>query len=122
MKQYKIWNNIQNTEYKGSNSFGTNDHVEMDMLVGTSSKNSFLFAEINQNIYFDEQLNRFQYQLTIDNKIVKEGFYYPKTKTMTIFKVDEHGNKTEVFTNAKHIEANKAAVKNWNKKINQIGA
>lgn len=122
MKQYKIWNNIQNTEYKGSNSFGTNNHVEIDMLVGTSSKNSFLFAEINQNIYFVEQLNRYEYRLSIDNKIVKEAFYYPKTKKYYVFKVDEHGKKTEIFTNAKHIEANKAAVKNWNKKINQIQA
>ena len=81
MRQYKIWNEIYNTEYKKSNSFGTNGQVNINMLIGTSSKNSHDFAKITQDVYYSEENDCYYYDLLIDGVVIKEAQYYPKTKT-----------------------------------------
>ena len=48
MQQYPIWNRVFNGAYKTSKDFGArNDGYSMNILVGTSSRNSHLFADIN---------------------------------------------------------------------------
>ena len=100
MKQYKIWNNVDNTEYKGSNSFGTNEKASFDMLIGTSSKNSFFFGEITQQTFWNEAQGYHSYQLFIDGVAVKEAHYTPSNKTMKMWNIKD-GVYTEYFNNTK---------------------
>jgi len=88
-RQYKIWNNIQSCLYKntggktGNKSYGVNDHSTKYMNVGTSSKNSHLFAEITQTC---RELDNgdLSFRLYIDGQIVKEGIVSKKDKTLEI--------------------------------------
>ena len=85
MRQYKIWNEINNTEYKKPNSFGTNGQANINMLVGTSSRNSHAFAKITQDVHYNEEGKYYRYELLIDGVVIKEAKYYPKTKTFQSF-------------------------------------
>ena len=44
MKQYKIWNLIKSCQYKSSKSYGVENTGDVSIFVGTSSRNSFHFA------------------------------------------------------------------------------
>jgi len=88
-RQYKIWNNIQSCLYKntsgktGNKSYGVNDHSTKYMNVGTSSKNSHLFAEITQTC---RELDNgdLSFRLYVDGQIIKEGIVSKKDKTLEI--------------------------------------
>jgi hypothetical protein len=89
MRQYKIWNNIQSCLYKntggktGNKSYGVNDHSTKYMNVGTSSKNSHLFAEITQTC---RELDNgdLSFRLYVDGEVIKEGIVSKKDKTLEI--------------------------------------
>ena len=88
-RQYKIWNNIQSCLYKntgrktGNKSYGVNDHSTKFMNVGTSSKNSHLFAEITQTC---RELDNgdLSFRLYVDGEVIKEGIVSKKDKTLEI--------------------------------------
>ena len=84
MRQYKIWNKINSCLYKNSNkSYGVNDHSTKFMNVGTSSRNSHLFAEITQTCRTLDN-GDLSFRLYIDGQIVKEGIVSKKDKTLEI--------------------------------------
>ena len=90
MRQYKIWNDVQSCIYKnnggttGNKSYGVNEHSTNFMKVGTSSKNSHLFAEITQTVreYSNGDLS---FRLYVDGKIIKAGIVTKKDKDLKIF-------------------------------------
>ena len=43
MKQYPIWNKVEACIYKGQKSYGVRETGEVEVLVGTSSRNSHSF-------------------------------------------------------------------------------
>ena len=44
MKQYPIWNKVEACIYKGQKSYGVRETGEVEVLVGTSSRNSHSFV------------------------------------------------------------------------------
>ena len=87
MRQYKIWNDVQSCLYKsnggrtGNKSYGVNEHSTNYMRVGTSAKNSHLFAEITQTCRVLEN-GDLSFRLKLDGEIVKEGIVSKKEKDL----------------------------------------
>tara|TARA_Y100000114_G_scaffold37132_1_gene32700 strand:- start:519 stop:812 length:294 start_codon:yes stop_codon:yes gene_type:complete len=89
MRQYKIWNDVQSCLYKnnggrtGNKSYGVNEHSTNYMRVGTSSKNSHLFAEIMQTCRVLEN-GDLSFRLYVDREVIKEGIVSKKDKDLKI--------------------------------------
>ena len=62
MKQYPIWNIINSCIYKGAKSYGVRDHGDVEVRVGTSSRNSYTFVE-----------HSISHRLHDDGKVIKTG-------------------------------------------------
>jgi len=73
MKQYPIWNNTTSNAYKNSDkSHGANDFTKTDVLIGTSSRNSYDFVSHETKVLTDDNGNK-TFQFLIDGKIFKEA-------------------------------------------------
>lgn len=78
-RAYPIWNKISSCAYKSSNkSYGVRKHNEIEMFVGSGSKQSELMATIKQTRREFGDWSFFR--LYIDDKLVKQMYYNRKTK------------------------------------------
>jgi len=71
MRQYKIWNIIDNPSYKASKSFGANEYAKTSIKVGSSSINSFDFLEHEVKALLDDK-GRKLFQFWVDGVLIKE--------------------------------------------------
>ena len=58
MQQYPIWIDVSGDNYKQSRSFGSRDHVTLDINVGSSKTNSHDLARVSIHIREDAACNR----------------------------------------------------------------
>ena len=79
MKQYKIWNVINNPSYNTPKSFGANEYCTTHINVGTSSKNSFEFLT-HETKHTENADGTRTYEFLVDGKLIKSATYDPKTK------------------------------------------
>lgn len=82
MKQYPIWFNVTSCIYNSSKSFGAKDTSEIEVLVGSSSKNSNKLCDITttkreKGIYYI-------FKLSVDNNVIVTKYFNTKTKQFSI--------------------------------------
>lgn len=100
MRQYPIWLNINSCAYKGSKSYGIKKHGEQTIYVGSGSKNSHKFADVEMTCKERHSLSeRFvsdfrdtssvsykpryrEFTLKVDGEVVKRMTYDMKNKVM----------------------------------------
>ena len=91
MKQYPIWNNIDTRGGKKSSSnFGVRDGFAQYVLVGTSSKNSHLFARIEVERR-EQHDGTVEFALYVDSVMVKRGILDGKEFNIDIDSQQEAG-------------------------------
>ena len=72
MQQYPIWIDVSGDNYKQSKSFGSRDHVTLDINVGSSARNSHELARVSIHMQQDEAGNR-TFALALDGLVMRSG-------------------------------------------------
>ena len=71
-KSYPIWIDVSGDNYKTSKSFGSRDHVTLDINVGSSARNSHELARVSIHMREDEAGNR-TFALALDGLVVRSA-------------------------------------------------
>ena len=72
-KSYPIWINVNDSDsYKNDKSFGSRDHVTMDIRVGSSKTYSNELARVSIHMREDEAGNR-PFALALDGLVMRSG-------------------------------------------------
>ena len=71
-QSYPIWIDVSGDNYKKDKSFGSRDHVSLDIKVGSSKTYSNDLARVRVNMYEDEAGNR-TFQLNLDGTTVRNA-------------------------------------------------
>ena len=78
--EYPIWNKVEACIYKGQKSYGVRETGEVEVLVGTSSRNSHSFlTHCVTHRQIDDATREFRFYVDgecIKTSIVKNGTYY----------------------------------------------
>ena len=72
MQQYPIWIDVSGDNYKQSRSFGSRDHVSLDINVGSSKTNSHELARVSIHMQQDDAGNR-TFALAVDGLVMRSG-------------------------------------------------
>ena len=72
MQQYPIWIDVSGDNYKKDKSFGSRDHVTMDIKVGSSKTYSYDLARVSIHFDQDEAGNR-TFALALDGLVMRSG-------------------------------------------------
>jgi len=72
MQQYPIWIDVSGDNYKQSRSFGSRDHVSLDIKVGSSARNSHELARVSIHMREDDAGNR-TFALALDGLVMRSG-------------------------------------------------
>ena len=72
MQQYPIWFDVSGDNYKTSKSFGSHDHVTMDINVGSSKTHSHELARVSIHMQQDDAGNR-TFALAVDGLVMRSG-------------------------------------------------
>ena len=72
MQQYPIWIDVSGDNYKADKSFGTRDHVTMDIKVGSQKTYSYDLARVSIHFDQDEAGNR-TFALALDGLVMRSG-------------------------------------------------
>ena len=113
MRQYPIWVDMVNNSYNSSKSYGVNDYNIQNVMIGTSSRNSFDFVKIEMSVQDSD--NKKTYSLWVDDELIKQAHYNLKTKKMELediktsnFVLSENELKIKFFKKWKGEEEDKA--------------
>ena len=86
-QSYPIWINVSGDNYKKDKSFGSRDHVSLDIKVGSSKTYSNDLARVSIHMQQDEAGNR-TFALALDGLVVRSAvmtkekkFYHRDPKT-----------------------------------------
>ena len=71
-QSYPIWINVSGDNYKSSKSFGSRDHVTMDIKVGSSRTYSNDLARVSIHMHEDAAGNR-EFALAVDGLVLRSG-------------------------------------------------
>ena len=71
-KSYPIWIDVSGDNYKNSKSFGSRDHVALDIKVGSSGTYSNALARVSLHMREDEAGNR-TFALAVDGLVLRSG-------------------------------------------------
>ena len=71
-KSYPIWIDVSGDNYKQSRSFGSRDHVTMDIKVGSSRTYSNDLARVSIHMREDAEGNR-EFALAVDGLVLRSG-------------------------------------------------
>ena len=84
MRQYPIWVDMVNNSYNSSKSYGVNDYNIQNVMIGTSSRNSFDFVKIEMSVVNNVKVDTKTYSLWVDGELIKTAHYNTKTKKMEL--------------------------------------
>ena len=72
-RQYPIWNQTHSNAYNNPDrSHGANDYTRTEVLIGTSSRNSYHFVNHETRVFTDDDGNK-TFQFLIDGRIFKKA-------------------------------------------------
>ena len=71
-KSYPIWIDVSGDNYKNSKSFGSRDHVSLDIKVGSSARNSNDLARVSIHMREDDAGNR-TFALAVDGLVLRSA-------------------------------------------------
>ena len=80
MRQYPIWNLITACIYGSNKSYGVKETGEVEIRVGTSSKNSYLFLKHCTTHRLHENGDR-EFRFYVDQIILRRALFDNKNKT-----------------------------------------
>ena len=72
MKQYPIWNIVTSCIYKSGKSYGVKERGEVEVRIGTSSKNSHVFLHHKTTHKILDNGDR-EYRFYVDDVLVKRA-------------------------------------------------
>ena len=71
-QSYPIWIDVSGDNYKTSKSFGSRDHVALDIKVGSSKTNSHELARVSIHMREDDAGNR-TFALAVDGLVLRSA-------------------------------------------------
>ena len=71
-QSYPIWINVSGDNYKKDKSFGSRDHVALDIKVGSSATNSHELARVSIHMREDDAGNR-TFALAVDGLVMRSA-------------------------------------------------
>ena len=71
-QSYPIWINVSGDNYKKDKSFGSRDHVTLDIKVGSSKTYSYDLARVSIHMREDDAGNR-TFALALDGLVVRSA-------------------------------------------------
>tara|TARA_R100000655_G_scaffold45269_1_gene82125 strand:+ start:516 stop:785 length:270 start_codon:yes stop_codon:yes gene_type:complete len=71
-QSYPIWIDVSGDNYKNSKSFGSRDHVALDIKVGSSKTNSHELARVSIHMREDAAGNR-TFALAVDGLVLRSA-------------------------------------------------
>ena len=71
-QSYPIWIDVSGDNYKNSKSFGSRDHVSLDIKVGSSKTYSYDLARVSIHMREDDAGNR-TFALALDGLVMRSG-------------------------------------------------
>ena len=77
MRSYPIWNNVQACIYQSSKSWGAKDQSQVEVVVGTSAKNSHKFVT-HKTTHRTMEDGTQEFRFYVDGVVVKTGIIEPK--------------------------------------------
>ncbi len=79
MKSYPIWNNVKNCLYKSSKSYGNRDTGEVDVVVGSSYRNSHKFLRHTTTRRLKSEYKGYKdvivFKFSVDDIVLKEMIF-----------------------------------------------
>jgi len=78
-QSYPIWIDVSGDNYKNSKSFGSRDHVSLDIKVGSSKTYSNDLARVSIHMREDDAGNR-TFALALDGLVVRSAVMTKKKK------------------------------------------
>ena len=91
MKQYPIWNIITACIYNSSKSYGVKNTGEVEVRVGTSSRNSHRFLKHSTTQRENENRDK-EFRFYVDGQLIKRAVLYKGESNLVYF---DGGNKTD---------------------------
>jgi hypothetical protein len=77
-RHYPIWNDVTACNYKGSKSWGSVKDMTLNQYIGSSAKNSHLFAEIittKREVIDSDGNKQIIFRLSVDGAMIKEALF-----------------------------------------------
>ena len=71
-QSYPIWIDVSGDNYKKDKSFGSRDHVSLDIKVGSSARNSNDLARVSIHMREDDAGNR-TFALAVDGLVLRSA-------------------------------------------------
>ena len=71
-QSYPIWIDVSGDNYKRDKSFGSRDHITLDIKVGSSARNSNDLARVSIHMREDAAGNR-TFALALDGLVMRSG-------------------------------------------------
>ena len=84
-KQYPIWNIVTSCIYKGGKSYGVKERGEVEVRIGTSSKNSHVFLHHKTTHKILDNGDR-EYRFFVDDVLIKRALLPKGSKTAHFLK------------------------------------
>ena len=78
-RQYPIWNDVGGTAYAGDKSYGVREYDSVDVVIGTSSKNSHHFVRHSLGVHLLDDGSR-QFSFMVDGDLIKRAVMLPGAK------------------------------------------
>ena len=91
MKQYPIWNIIMACIYNSSKSYGVKNTGDVEIRVGTSSRNSHTFLK-HITTHRENEKGDKEFRFYVDWQLIKRAVLYKGESNLVYF---DGGNKTD---------------------------
>ena len=85
-RQYPVWNIVDGNDYAGDKSYGVRGYDSVDVVVGTSSKNSHEFVSPSLDVDLLDDGSR-QFSFMVDGDLIKRAVMRPGAKEIEILVV-----------------------------------
>jgi len=78
-RQYPIWNIVGGNDYAADKSYGVREYDSVDVVIGTSSKNSHDFVRHSVGVHLLDDGSR-QFSFMVDGDLIKRAVMRPGAK------------------------------------------
>ena len=78
-RQYPVWNIVDGNDYAGDKSYGVRRYDSVDVVIGTSSKNSHHFVRHSVGVVLLKDGSQ-QFSFMVDGDLIKRAVMRPGAK------------------------------------------
>ena len=87
-RQYPIWNIVAGNDYAADKSYGVREYDSVDVVIGTSSKNSHEFVSHSLDVDLLDDGSR-QFSFFVDGDLLKRAVMRPGAKEIEFVELPE---------------------------------